>query len=119
MAPPIPPSTSEESEEARAFLQTRVALFWKVLFIVTLAGGILGLTGPMVDPGPDLLITAGQIVLCGTLWALCRRGTRSIRFCRLVDGGGMLGSSLVGIFLARYLLAAFAREHALVTAEAR
>ena len=38
-----PAPDSESSEEARAFLQARLALFWKVVFCFTLAGGVLGL----------------------------------------------------------------------------
>jgi eukaryotic-like serine/threonine-protein kinase len=117
MAPQKPSPSTEDSEEARAFLQTRLALFWKVLFCFTLAGGVLGLAGPMAEPGPDLLITAGAIVLTGALWWLCRRGKRSIRFCRTVDGGGLLVLAIVGVFLTRYLLAAFVREHSVVTVE--
>jgi len=112
-----PPPSTEDSEEARAFLQARVALFWKVLFLFMLSGFVLGLAGPMVDPGPDLVITLGQVVVAGVLWWLCRRGRRSIRFCRTVDGGGMLGSSIIGVFLGRYLLAGFVHEHAVVSAE--
>ena len=113
-----PSPTTEDSEEARAFLQARLALFWKVLFCFTLAGGLLGLAGGgMVKPGLDLVITFGMIVLAGVLWWLCRRGTRSIRFCWIVDGGGLLGAAIGGGFLTRYLLAGFVREHALVTAE--
>lgn len=116
--PLIRPSlTSAEGEEGRAFLQARVALFWKVLFIFTGAGFCLGLAGPMAEPGPDLLITLGDALLAGTLWGLCRRGKRSMRFCRMVDGGGLLAASIAGVFLGRYLLAGFLREHAVVTAE--
>lgn len=111
-------SSTVDSEETRAFLQSRLALYWKVLFFITLAGGLLGLLGkPMVDPGPDLLITAGQIVLSGWLWWLCGRGTRSIRFCRIVDAGGLVVSAFIGVFVTRFLLIGFAREHGLVTAE--
>ena len=88
-----------------------------MLFCFTLAGAVLGLAGPMVEPGLDLVITFGSVVLAGTLWWLCRRGRRSIRFCRIVDGGGLLVIAIVGGFLTRYLLASFVREHALVTAE--
>jgi eukaryotic-like serine/threonine-protein kinase len=113
------PSTTDDSEDARAFLQARLALFWKVLFFFTLAGGLLGLAGPMVKPGVDLLITAGNVVLNGVLWLVCRRGKRSIRFCRTVDAVGLIASGIIGVFLTRYLLASFVREHALVTAEGR
>jgi len=113
-----PPPVSESSEEARAFLQTRLALFWKVLFCFNLAGGVLGLAGGgMVKPGPDTAITFGAIVLSGALWWLCRRGKRSIRFCRIVDGVGPLLVAIVGTFLTRYILVGFVREHSLVTTE--
>ena len=110
--------TTEDSEEARAFLQTRLALFWKVLFCFALAGGVLGIAGGgMVKPGPDTAITFGAVALGGSLWWLCRRGKRSIRFCRIVDGGGLLAMAIVGTFLTRYLLVSFVREHSVVTAE--
>ena len=118
MASQKPPPTSEDSEEARAFLQTRLALFWKVLFCFNLAGGVLGLAGGgMVKPGPDTAITFGGVVLTATLWWLCRRGKRTIRFCRIVDGGGLLVVAIVGTFLTRYILVGFVREHSVVTAE--
>jgi hypothetical protein len=113
-----PSPVSESSEEARAFLQARLALFWKVIFCFTLAGGVLGLAGGgMVKPGPDTVITFGAIVLSGALWWLCRRGRRSIRFCRNMDGGGLLVVAIVGTFLTRYILVGFLREHSVVTAE--
>jgi serine/threonine protein kinase len=113
-----PSPVNENSEEARAFLQIRLALFWKVLFCFNLAGGVLGLAGGgMVKPGPDTVITFCAIVLSGALWWLSRRGKRSIRFCRIVDGGGPLLVAVVGTFLTRYILVGFVREHSVVTAE--
>src|ERR1700709_2758549 len=103
-----PSAGSESSEEARAFLQTRLALFWKVLFCFNLSGGVLGLAGGgMVKPGPDTVITFGAIILAGALWGLCRRGKRSIRFCRVVDVIGLLLIAFVGTFLTRYILVGF------------
>ena len=113
-----PSPTTEDSEEARAFLQTRLALFWKVLFFFNLAGGILGLAGGgMVKRGTDTAITFGSIALTGALWWLSRRGKRSIRFCRIVDGGGPALIAIVGSFLTRYILVSFVREHSMVTEE--
>ena len=71
----------------------------------------------MVKPGPDTVITFGSIALSGALWWLCRRGKRSIRFCRIVDGVGPLLVAIVGTFLTRYILVGFVREHSVVTAE--
>ncbi|HMC95456.1 MAG TPA: serine/threonine-protein kinase, partial [Polyangia bacterium] len=113
-----PSPVSEDSEESRAFLQTRLALFWKVLFCFNLAGGVLGAAGGgMVKPGPDTVITFGSIVLSGALWWLSRRGQRSVRFCRIVDAVGPLLVAIVGTFLTRYILVGFVREHSVVTAE--
>src|SRR5438874_1792876 len=113
-----PSPRTEDSEEARGFLQSRVALFWKVLFCFNLAGGLLGLAGGgMVKPGPDTVITFGAIAISGSLWSLCRRGKRSIRFCRIVEGTGLIVHAIVGTFLARYILVGFVREKSLVTAE--
>jgi len=118
MPRPKPSPITEDSEEARAFLQTRLALFWKVLFFFNLAGGILGLAGGgMVKQGPDTAITFGGIALSGSLWWLCRRGRRSIRFCRIVDGGGMFVIAVVGSFLTRFILVSFVRERSIVTTE--
>jgi len=113
-----PSPTTEDSEETRAFLQTRLALFWKVLFCFNLAGGVLGLAGGgMVKPGPDTVITFGSIAISGALWWLCRRGGRSIRFCRIVDAAGPLVIAIVGTFLTRFILVGFVREHSVVTRE--
>jgi eukaryotic-like serine/threonine-protein kinase len=108
---------SENSEASRAFLQCRVALFWKVKFFITLFGSCLGAIGTIVHPGPDLLVTLADTALTGILWWQCRRGERSIQFSRAADAGGLLVSSIMGAFLGRYLLAGFAREHSIVSAE--
>jgi eukaryotic-like serine/threonine-protein kinase len=113
-----PSPSTEDSEETRAFLQTRLALFWKVLFGFNLSGGVLGAAGGgMVKPGPDTVITFVAIILAGALWWLCRQGKRSIRFSRIVDIGGLLAVAFVGTFLTRYILVGFVREHSVVTAE--
>jgi serine/threonine-protein kinase len=108
------PST-DDSEETRAFLQTRVALFWKVVFFLLLFGSCLGLIGAIVDPGPDVIIALGQTAMAGALWWVCRRGERSIRFSRIVGRWGFIVLSVVGAFQGRYLLAGVARAHAIAS----
>ena len=108
---------SENSEEERAFLQTRVALFWKVIFFITLLSSGLGAIGAIAKPGVDLLLTLASTAQAGIFWWLCRRGERSIRFSRVMESGGLLLNSTIGALLGRYLLAGFARDHSLVTAE--
>jgi eukaryotic-like serine/threonine-protein kinase len=118
MPDPRPVPISEDSEEARALLQTRVALFWKVIFFIILLGSGLGLIGAVRKPGLDLLVTLASTASAGVFWWLSRRGTRSIRFSRMMDSGGLLLNSAIGALTGRYLLEGFAREHSLVTAQA-
>ena len=53
---------SEYSEEERAFLQTRVALFWKSLFIIARIASGLGAIGTIVQPGLDSLLNFASAV---------------------------------------------------------
>jgi hypothetical protein len=111
-----PSAASESSEEGRAFLQTRVALFWKVIFFIILLSSGLGAIGAVAKPGVDLLLTLASTAQAGLFWWLCRRGERSIRFSRLMEGAGLLLNSTIGALLGRYVLAGFARDHSVVSA---
>ncbi len=73
---------SDHSEEGRAFLQARVALFWKVIFFIILIGSGLGVVGAVASPGVDLLITIASTVNAGIFWWLASTGERSIRASR-------------------------------------
>jgi hypothetical protein len=116
--PSQPPSSgSDQGDEERAFLQARVALFWKVMFFIVLFGSVLGLAGAVKKPGLDLLLTLAFTAQAGVFWLLCRRGVRSIRFSRAMESGGVLLFSLIGALLGRYILAGFIREHAVVGAQ--
>ena len=112
-----PSSISDNSEEARAFLQTRVALFWKVIFFIILLSSGLGVVGAVAKPGVDLLFTFASTAQAGVFWWLCRRGERSIRFSRAMESGGLVLNSMISALLGRYILAGFARDHSLVSAE--
>jgi eukaryotic-like serine/threonine-protein kinase len=109
---------SDNSEEARAFLQARVALFWKVIFFITLLSSGLGAIGAVAKPGVELLFTLASTANAGILWWLCRRGERAIPFSRMVDAGGLLLNSTIGALTGRYILAGFARDHSLVSEQA-
>jgi serine/threonine-protein kinase len=109
---------SENSEQGRAFLQARVALFWKVLFFITLLSSGLGAIGTIAKPGVDFLLVLVATAQAGIFWQLCQRGRRSIRFSRLIEGGGLLLSLALGGLLGRYLVAGFIRDHEIVSAEA-
>jgi eukaryotic-like serine/threonine-protein kinase len=118
MASQRPAPVSEDGEEARALLQTRVALFWKVIFFIILLGSGLGLVGAVREPGVDLLLTLASTVNAGIFWWLSRHGTRSIRFSRMMESGGLLLNSAIGALTGRFLLEGFARERLLVSADA-
>jgi hypothetical protein len=112
-----PPAASDDSEEGRAFLQSRVALFWKVMFFIYLGASALGTLGPIARPGVDVLLTMTIAVQTGIFWWLCRRGQRSVRASRALESGGLLIDLTLSALMGRYLLAGFARDHSLVTSE--
>ena len=109
---------SDHSEEGRAFLQARVALFWKVIFFIVLLGSGLGVVGAVASPGFDLLLTIASTLNAGILWWIASTGERSIRASRWLDAGGLLVNSFIGALIGRYLLATFANDHALETMQA-
>jgi eukaryotic-like serine/threonine-protein kinase len=113
-----PSPSSESGEEERAFLQTRVALFWKAIFFIVLLGSGLGVAGVVKKPGADVLFTLAATAQAGVFWWLCRRGVRSIRFSRAMESGGLLLNSVIGALLGRYLFAGFARDQAIVGGQA-
>ena len=79
MEPETPGSVRSwsRSEEERVFLQQRVALFWKAVFLMSVGTDLVEL---LVDPAsparPAALIDRGTTVFAGLLWLLCRRGRR-------------------------------------------
>ena len=115
--PSQPSPVSESSEEGRAFLQKRVALFWKVMFFLCLFGVGVGASGALTKPGVDFLLTVGLAAEAGAAWWLCRRGQRSARSSRLIESGALLLNAIGSAILFRYTLAGFARKHSLVTAQ--
>jgi hypothetical protein len=112
-----PSSGSDDGEEARAFLQSRVALFWKVIFSIILLSSGLGVIQAVAKPGLDLLFTLASTAQAGIFWWLCQRGERSIRFSRMMDTGGLFLNSIVGALTGRYLLAGFVHDQSVATAQ--
>ena len=110
-------ASSDDSEEARAFLQAREALFWKGLFFFFLLASGLGAVGAVKDPGVDLLLTMAVAATAGGCWWLCSRGQRSMRFSRMVETAGLLLVLIMGSFINRYVLAGFIDEHSVSTSE--
>ena len=112
-----PSGSGDNSEEARAFLQTRLAMFWKYLFVFMLFGTALALVGAFKNIGPDLIIDVVLAAEAGAIWWLCQRGQRSFRFLRRAEPVGLLIYFAVASLLGRYVLDGFVRERAIVTAE--
>ena len=117
MSLPTTSPSSADSEEARAFFQKRVALFWKFIFFLSLLSLALGAAGVVVDPGLELVVGVLQTAQAGATWWLCARGRRSILFSQLMETGGLLLNFTSNALLGRYVLVDFGREHALVTPE--
>ncbi len=112
-----PPSGTDDSEDARAFLQSRVALFWKFTFFFMLIATVLGIKGPLKDPGVDLVLDIALTAEAAVFWWSCSRGQRSIRFSRIVEAAGLLILFCTSAMLGRYVLVGFVRDQALVTSE--
>jgi serine/threonine-protein kinase len=102
---PRPSRSSRESrsiggtEEGRALLQERLALFGKVCFLVNLFYYPLFNLAVALVPGNDLSSVLaslfsyealGEFICFGTLWAVCRRGAYSARTLGLIDVVSML-----------------------------
>jgi eukaryotic-like serine/threonine-protein kinase len=113
---PLP--VSENSEQGRAFLQARVALFWKVIFFIILLSSGLGMIGAVAKPGMHLVLTLASTANAGIVWWLCQRRQRSIRFSRAMETGGLLTNTIISGLLGRYLLSDFASDRSIVSAEA-
>ncbi len=109
-----PSPVTDDSEEARAFLQSRVALFWKVTFFIIFLSAGLGLVGVVVKPRIELAFTVASTANAGLFWMLARRGKRSIRSLRAMEAGGLLINTTIGAFLGRYLATGFATDHAVI-----
>jgi hypothetical protein len=113
-----PAPATDDSEEARAFLQVRLALFWKVLFFITLFSSGLGALGAIAQRGLDFWITlvvSGQSAL---FWWLCGRGQWSVRASRLLEGLGLVFYVTCGASIGRFVLLGVTRDRALVEASA-
>jgi len=109
---------TDESEEARALLQARVALFWKVMFFITLLSAMFGALGAIVEPrGPELLVSLASTAQTGLFWWTCSRGERSFRFSRAMEIGGLLLNLSAGALVGRFVVVEFIAKHSFVTAE--
>ncbi|MCG6926927.1 MAG: serine/threonine protein kinase [Acidobacteria bacterium] len=93
------------TEEERAFLQQRVALFWKVVFLIALIPDAIVF---LLDPA-GTLFKSGVIMdrlstlFFGLLWLVCRRGRRPAWLVLALEWVGLGAVSLVVALTGRYL----------------
>ncbi len=80
---------SSHSEEERAFLQQRVALFWKAVFLIALCANAIGL---ILDPASFVrtgdVLNRVSTLFFGLLWLFCRRDTAPGGRCWPSSGSG-------------------------------
>ncbi len=112
-------SPAHESEATRAFYQRRVALFWKVVFFITLSSSAVGLLEVTAggSPGMEHLVNALSTVMSGAFWWLSQQGERSLSFSRFMDSGAFLLHGVVGTVLVRYAASGFLVERAIESSE--
>ena len=96
---------SDLTEEGRAFLQRRVALFAKVMVGAQMLGFIgLVLQTPWSDLWrPWFALYQAQTVLALAGWVTCRRGKRSARLVGWIDVAVLLGTAVVAGVVSRLL----------------
>jgi eukaryotic-like serine/threonine-protein kinase len=94
------------SEEERVFLQQRVALFWKAVFLVALGTDVLEL---LLDSAsffrPSAILDRLSTLVFALLWLLCRRGRRSWWTLLAVEWVGLALTVAVVTLAGRYLTA--------------
>jgi hypothetical protein len=108
-----PVRASSRTEEERAFLQQRVALFWKAVFLISVGTDVVEL---LLDPASAAraagILDKVATLFFGILWLLCRRGRRSFRELLAVEWMGLavvVGvMNLAGRYLATESIADFA-----------
>jgi serine/threonine-protein kinase len=93
------------TEEERAFLQQRVALFFKFIFLIALIPDLVQLLFiPETLLRTGVLIDKASTLTFGVLWLLCRRGRRSVPFVLAVEWIGLAMASLFLALMGRYLV---------------
>ena len=93
-----------------SFYQRRVGVLGKVLTIVWLVGNGCASVFYVAMGGWRELFTLGNglswlaLLMCFAVWMVCRRGTHSRRFVRLVESASMMGSATAIALMGRYMV---------------
>jgi hypothetical protein len=98
---------TSHSEEERSFLQQRIALFWKAVFLIALIPVTLTV---LVDPQGGFMRKGAIMDRVATLvflllWLLCRRGRRSFGALVAIEWVGLAVVSTMSAVTGRYLTA--------------
>ncbi len=94
------------TEEGRALLQQRVALFGKVMIGAQLVGmvGLVSLNPTEKLWQPWFALYQVQTALAVGTWLICRRGKRSLAIVSLAEAVMLLGTAAVSALVSRLLL---------------
>jgi len=102
--------TDSGSPGRPSFYQRRVGVLGKVLTIVWLVGNGCASVFYFAMGGWGELFTLGNalswlaLLMCFAVWMICRRGTHSRRFVRLVESASMMGSATAIALMGRYMV---------------
>jgi serine/threonine-protein kinase len=96
-------SAPSDTEEGRAFLQQRLALFGKSVFLLFVSIGVVGFITTVLffsdlwfeKKGPP--VHMAFVYGIGLVWLFCRRGTRSLRLLTALDAASVV---IVGVGFA-------------------
>jgi len=92
-----------------SFYQRRVGVLGKVLTIVWLVGNVASASIYIGMGWWRELFTLGQalswsaLLICFAVWMVCRRGTHSRRFVRVVESASMMGSATAVALMGRHI----------------
>jgi len=114
----ISQDTDSDTPGRPSFYQRRVGVLGKVLTIVWLVGNgcasvfyiAMGGWGELFSLGNALSWLA--LLMCFAVWMVCRRGTHSRRFVRLVESTSMMGSAVAVALMGRYMVSQALRLNA-------
>lgn len=94
------------TEDERAFLQQRVALFFKVIFLIALIpDGLRFVLDPMATVmRTGVFMDLASTALFGGLWLICRKGQHPAWALLTIEWVGLLTFSLLITITGRYLV---------------
>jgi serine/threonine-protein kinase len=102
-------STESGAPGRPSFYQRRVGVLGKVLTIVWLVGNLASASIYFAMGWWRDYFTAGTalywlaLLICFSVWMICRRGVHSRRFARFIESASMMGSAIAVSLMGRHL----------------